>query len=427
MSDLMISQEVHDTLTRNTYMRLRSEGMPKLGWWSFLSGLGMTVFSALAIQHFFAANFPANIFPGEFYDVSMHLNCDSFDYSALSRVAHVPLGYFGLVAGCVVCLAALFPAGGLAAVNRFLCLMNLAGASAFLLFTVIYLKTICPIWSGYLLCSVFVFGILYRRDSAAEEGGFWKRWLAPPATHLAAIVVITALGAYGFRAFHQAKEDASIHRAVEAYFSLDKVKLPSLISPYWTVRSTDRFEDAPIQIIEYSDLICDNSLYVEQQLQRLEQDFKGKMNVVFQFFPLELKCNSVARKDKHPGACEAAYLAAYDPAKFPQIHDDLLNHWEEASDPEWRHKLAQRYGVERGLSDAATQDLVHRIIQTGTEFEQTSEQYPYGIRSTPTLIVNHRLIIGTFSYEQFRAIFQRLVDEQRAGPRFMENWPDQPK
>jgi uncharacterized membrane protein len=422
----MLSQEVHNAVTRRTYMRPEAEGMPKYAWLSFLSGLGMTVFSVLAIQHFVAANYPAGIFQGEFYDVSMHLNCDAFDYSALARIAHVPLGYFGMVAGCVVCLAALFPAGGLSGANRVLCLMNMVGTAAFLLFTVIYLKTICPVWSGYLLFSILSFVVLYKRD-LAEPDGFRRRWLTPPLKHLAVIAVITALGAYGFRAFHRAKEDAAIHRAVEQYFRLEKVNLPSLISPYWTVRSTDRFEDAPIQIIEYSDLICDNSLYVEQQLQKLEQDFKGKINVAFQFFPLELKCNSVARKDKHPGACEAAYLAAYDPAKFLQIHDDLLTHWDEASDPEWRRKLAQRYGVEQGLSDAATQDLVHRIIQTGTEFERTSEQYPYGIRSTPTLIVNHRLIIGTFSYPQLRAIFQRLVDEQRANPRFMENWPDQPK
>jgi predicted DsbA family dithiol-disulfide isomerase/uncharacterized membrane protein len=387
----------------------------------------MMFFSTLAIQHFFAANFPSNIFPGEFYDVSMHLNCDSFDYSALARIAHVPLGYFGLVAGGVVCLAAVFPSGGLTAASRFLSLLNTVGASVFLVASSLYLKTLCPVWSGYLLFSIVSFFILYKDDSLAEPVGFWKRWLRPPPKHLAAIAVITVLGAYGFRVFHKAKEDDSIHRAVEQYFNLDQIKLPSLISPYWTVRSTDRFEDAPIQIIEYSDLICDNSLYLEQQLQKLEQDFKGKINVAFQFFPLELKCNAVAGKDKHPGACEAAYMAAYDPAKFQQIHDDLLIHWEEAGDPAWRRKLAQRYGVEGGLSDTATQDLVHRIIQTGTEFEPTSQQHPYGIRSTPTMIVNHRLIIGTFTYEQLRAIFQRLVDERRGNPRFMENWPDQPK
>lgn len=408
-------------------MQPRTEDMSRSDWLSLLSGLGMAVFSALAMHHFYAANYPAGIFQGEFYDVSQHFNCDSFDYSALSQIATVPLAYFGLVAGCVVCLGALSPSGARARVTRFLCLANVVGASILLVVSIIQLSTVCWLWSGYCLFSIFSVAILYKHDSAVGPNGFWHRWLSPPPKHLAAVAVLTALGAFGFRAFAQAKEEASINRAVNAYFSLARVNLPSLISPYWTARSTDRFEDAPIQIIEYSDLICDNSFYTEQQLQRLEQDFKGKINVAWQFFPLEVKCNPVAGKDKHPGACEAAYLAAYDPAKFQQIHDDLLTHWEEAGDPEWRRKLARRYGVERGLSDAATQDLVHRIIQTGTEYAPTAERYPYGIRSTPTLILNHRMIIGTFSYAQLRAIVQRLVDEQKGSPRFMENWPDQPK
>jgi len=386
----------------------------------------MAACSVLAIHHFFAANYPAVIFHGEFYDVTARWNCDSFDYSALSQIAGVPLGYFGLVAGCLVCLGAPFPGGGLERANRLIGVLNILGASALQLISILHLRTICPLWSGYWLFSVLSVFVLYKTPSE-KASGFGKTWLTAPPKHIAAIVAIAALGAFGFRAFSQVEEELSINRAVKEYFSLAQVKLPSLISPYWTARSTARFEDAPIQIIEYSDLICDNSFYTEQQLQRLEHDFKGKINVAWQFFPLEVKCNAVAGKDKHPGACEAAYLAAYDPAKFQQIHDDLLTHWAEAADPEWRRKLAEQYGVENGLSDPATQDLVHRIIQTGTEYERTSERNPYGIRSTPTLILNHRLIIGTFSYAQLRAICQRLVDEPQGLPKFMENWPDQPK
>lgn len=408
-------------------MQPRSDGKSRISWLLIFFGLGMALFSVLAIHHYFAANYPATMFLGEFYDFSMHCNCDSFDYSELSRIGGVPLGYFGLVAGCLVCLAALFPASALERANRTVCLLNIVGASVLLLVASLDLKALCPLLGAYWLCSISSFVVLYQSIPGAGQGRLWKEWLPSPLRHLVVIVVITALGAYGVRAYDQARAAASVYRTVEEYFSLSRVKLPSLISPYWTARSTARFQDAPVNIIEYSDLICDNSLYVEQQLQRLEQDFKGKINVAWQFFPLEVKCNSVAAKNKHPGACEAAYLAAYDPAKFQQIHDDLLAHWEEATDPEWRHKLAQRYGVESGLDDATTQDLVHRIIQTGTEYERTSDQYPYGIRSTPTLILNQRMLVGTYSYAQLKAIVQRLVDEQQGSPRFMENWPDQPK
>ena len=39
-----------------------------------------------------------------------------------------------------------------------------------------------------------------------------------------------------------------------------------------------------------------------------------------------------------------------------------------------------------------------RIIATGAEYEKTSDQFAHGIRSTPTLIVNNRMIIGTLPY-----------------------------
>ena len=40
------------------------------------------------------------------------------------------------------------------------------------------------------------------------------------------------------------------------------------------------------------------------------------------------------------------------------------------------------------------------------------------------MILNNRLVIGTFPYEHLRAIFQALVDRQEGGKRFMESWED---
>ena len=75
------------------------------------------------------------------------------------------------------------------------------------------------------------------------------------------------------------------------------------------------------------------------------------------------------------------------------------------------------------MTDSATRELVDRLIQTGREFEKTDERFAHGIRSTPTMIVNNRMIIGTLPYEQLRAIFQALADEHDADDRrFLENW-----
>ncbi len=72
-----------------------------------------------------------------------------------------------------------------------------------------------------------------------------------------------------------------------------------------------------------------------------------------------------------------------------------------------------------------TQTLVHRMMETGREYEKTSEEFSHGIRSTPTMIINNRMIIGTLPYEQLKAIFQALVDEAEGTERrFMENWEE---
>jgi len=121
-------------------------------------------------------------------------------------------------------------------------------------------------------------------------------------------------------------------------------------------------------------------------------------------------------KDKHPGSCELSYIAAYDPAKFPQIHDEIFRNFEKAKNPEWRLQLARKYGVEAALNDQKTRDLVRQIIETGKEYEKTSDRFPYGIRSTPTIIINNRMIIGTLPYAHLKAIIESLLTEQENRP-----------
>jgi len=67
---------------------------------------------------------------------------------------------------------------------------------------------------------------------------------------------------------------------------------------------------------------------------------------------------------------------------------------------------------------------VQELMQTGTEYPPTSDIYPYGIRSVPTVILNERMIIGSLTYDQFRVICQAIVDRQTNNRRFMESWYD---
>ena len=49
-----------------------------------------------------------------------------------------------------------------------------------------------------------------------------------------------------------------------------------------TAQATEQFEDAPIRIVEYVDLLCPDCLYLNRQLDQLKEEFAGKINIAIQ-------------------------------------------------------------------------------------------------------------------------------------------------
>jgi hypothetical protein len=118
-------------------------------------------------------------------------------------------------------------------------------------------------------------------------------------------------------------------------------------------------------------------------------------------------------------------MAAHDPSKFKAIHDDIWANWPPPRGPErveWIQALGDRFGVSEGRTDPETQALVQQLIQTGKEYEKTSDQFSFGIRSTPTMILNGRMVIGTLPYDQLRAIVEEIIARAEGGSRFLESW-----
>ncbi|UCC73801.1 MAG: thioredoxin domain-containing protein [Gemmatimonadota bacterium] len=387
----------------------------------------MAVFSIMTIDHFYAANFPESIFEGSFCDISAFFNCDASAYASIAAIAGVPIGYFGLFVGTLVALGTVLPSASFERTNKTISLLNAVGVVALFLYAVFFLGSLCLLCTGFYVFSLISFFLFWKFGIDGEKG-YTASWFRPSVKLLATFAVLVLFGAYGFTFYTDARRLAQsggvAARAVKEYYNLSAVEWPSFISPFWAVKSTESFEDAPIRIVEYGDLLCSDCLVLYRQLKELKADFEGKMNIAFQFFPLEASCNDVVEKDLHPGACDVSYMAAYDPDKFLAIHDEIFENFRLARrNEEWRAELARRYEVEAALGDSATIALVDRMIQTGREYEKTHERYSHGIRSTPTMIVNNRMIIGTLPVEQLRAIFQALVDEHESGGRrFMENW-----
>jgi uncharacterized membrane protein/protein-disulfide isomerase len=386
----------------------------------------MMVFSALTISHFFEANYPTSIFEGSFCDLNAFFNCDSSAYSSISAVKGVPIGWFGMALGALVGLGAIFPSKALDRTNRPLALLNVMGVLVLLLYSMLILGSLCLLCSGYYLSSFLALGVLWPRGT--EEGeARGSSWLRPAPLHMAVFGVFTLLGAWGVLEYHgvrrQAQSGGVAARVVGQFYSLPPVAWPSEISPHRTVQATEAFEDAPIRVVEFGDPLCVDCQLLHRQMKDLAAEFAGQMNVAFQFFPLEAACNDVVDKDKHPGACQLSYLLAAGGPNFPLMLDEVFEDMRAAMAPEWQEAFARRWDVIGAEGDPAIAEEIQRLVRTGAEYAKTDERYEFGIRSTPTMIINNRMVIGTLPYEQLRAIFQAVVDEyERGGAAFIESW-----
>ncbi len=402
--------------------------------WSFLAGAGMIAASVMTVRHFYLANFPESIYKGSFCDISAFFNCDSSAFSSIAQFLGVPMGWPGILVGALVVLGAAFPSAAFEKTNKSLALLNVLGVLGLFAYSVFFLKKLCLLCTGFYIFSILSFFLFWRYGMKSEKkglAGLIRTYISPSIPIALAALVVLSAGGYGFHEFTRAKQEAQkggvAMKVVQEYYTLARVPEPSFISPYRLASATERWEDAPIRIIEFADYRCPDCLFMHQLLTDLKKDFPGKLNIAFQFFPLEGKCNKVVEKDLHPGACDLSLLAIHDPALFPALNEEIWAGFQESRKPEWRQELAKRHGLEAALTDPRTSEMLSRIIATGAEYEKTSDKYSHGIRSTPTLILNNRMIIGTIPYPQLKAIVESLLQGGMTGAgekKFIENWVD---
>ncbi len=388
--------------------------------------LAMAVVALLTVRHYIAVRYPATLADAAACRAGTFFSCADSAMAPVAAPFGVPLGVFGFVVAAFLALDALFPSPRFDRTARAVAWLNGGLGLALVGYSVVGLRSLC------LLCTAYtVFALLYvafgvppvRRPILTT-----RRSPLPAPMHLSVLGVALLMGGGAGRLYLQARDAAraggEATAVVRQFFALDTVPPPAELSPYRVLSATPRFEDAPVRIVEYGDFLCSDCRYLAEQIRRLDAEFPGRINLAYQFFPLEAKCNDVVEKDKHPGACELSYMAAYRPDRFLAVYDSVLAHPAEAKDSAWRAELARRLGLEGAAGDSATRAIVARLIATGADYAPTSSEYAHGIRSTPTLIINGRMVIGTLPYEQLRAIVAALVGRSASGGRYIEHWVD---
>ena len=152
--------------------------------------------------------------------------------------------------------------------------------------------------------------------------------------------------------------------------------------------------DAKVTLVEFGDFQCPACAQTQPVVNKLKEEYKGKVNFVFRHYPLPQHKNAVI-------AAQAAESAG-EQKKFWEMHDALyenLSEWAEVDKP---LNIFIKYARELSLNT----DQFKKAIETEKFKSKVLKDEQDGgaaqIRYTPTFFINGRIIEGSSTYETLR-------------------------
>lgn len=160
-------------------------------------------------------------------------------------------------------------------------------------------------------------------------------------------------------------------------------------------------KDAPVTIIEYSDLECPFCKQFHPTINQLLKEFPTQVRWVFRHFPI-VQLHSKAPKEHEASECAA------EQGKFWEFLDRVfeITPANDGLDPAELPKIAKAAGVadipkfEECLSSAKYESKVNEGIQSGLDA---------GVQGTPASFINGEPVYGAVPYPQLKAGVERLL------------------
>lgn len=157
--------------------------------------------------------------------------------------------------------------------------------------------------------------------------------------------------------------------------------------------------NAPITLVEFSDFECPFCERHYPTLNKILENYKGKVRLVYKHFPLGF----------HPNAQKAAEASecADEQGKFWEYHDKLFDNQPTGYSLEKFKQWAKDLGLNSKkfndcLDSAKFAEKVQADYQEGTE---------KGVNGTPANFVNGELISGAQPYELFKQTIDQLLKQ----------------
>lgn len=361
---------------------------------NILFSIGMIFVGTYLTSHFYETYFPTGLGSGEgLCSGTGFWGCNKATTSALGHIFYIPTSFFGIVIGIVGLVGAIFPSVQMEANNKLIIFANALGCVALLLYSIIGLGGLCQFCTLYYLFS-FATAFLYYKYS---EVGIK---VSPLISGMFALVLILP-GLY-MNSYFKGKQDqqSSLSKQyVNQFESLEDLGNPVFESPYKINKAFESNEEAPVVISIFSDFQCPFCQSVSKQIPDIIRGFEDKVNVQYYFYPLDMNCNPKVKRNMHPYACKAAYLAACDTEKFAEVHDVIFERQSQLS-AENLDLWAKEFGLTDCFNNQKLKDIIQQTMNAGDQ---------YNLRSTPTIIINGRKIEGSVPTVHMRSIIESLL------------------
>lgn len=372
---------------------LTLNGLSGLNFLFIFNAVAMIGVSIYLTSHFYDVLYPTKLGGAStLCNLSNFFNCDAATYSKLSNIAGVPISFFGIIVGVLFLFASLMPSENLERTASAISKYNFIGCVALFIFSIGALGSLCPFCTLYYALSGIAFFL------------FWKfginTW-TPDVKTTAIWGVILLAGSYFMYSTTKGKEEFNSKMSasvVQQFRALPSLGEPDVESPYKIHMATEKFADSPIRITVFSDFQCPFCKVVAEQMPELIRRYPKQISIQYMFYPLDAKCNSNVKARMHETACDAAAVAACDPAKFLEVHDEIFAKQETIS-----KDLADIAKSHNLVGCTEKEDVKNKVI------ESINQGTKFNLKSTPTIIINGKKIEGTIPSRQFFAIFEDIL------------------
>ena len=377
--------------------RLTTNGLTTPHLIYIVLSLGMIAVSVYLTTHFYEVHFPTGLAKGvSLCDFNQFWSCDKTTLSQFGSIFYVPTSFFGIVIGLIGIFGAIFPSESFEKTNKFFILLNALLCAFLFLYSLIALGGLCLMCSVYYLLS-WLCTFMFIKYSSAKPIPEIK-----PLVLYGIIVIIPSFVMYNTFVDKLESQKSLSKQYVEQFKKLADRGEPLVESDYKIHMSTDTFASAPVRISLFSDFQCPFCKVVSDQMHELAKTFDGKINIQYFFYPLDNLCNPKVKRVFHQYACNAAFLAACDPSKFPKIHDAIFAGQDKLSEGQLK-TWEKEFGLEGCMEN---DDIRAKVVDHIGYGEQ------YKVKSTPTIIVNGKKIETTVKTPHFKAIIKSIIEDE---------------